>query len=354
MQKSWTYETAWLSGFRYDSFFIFGVLGLALFSGAIVLYDPALFVPVLFLDLWFLGYHHVIATFTKLGGTKEDREENKFLIYYLPFIVVAVVGGLAFGIGIWIISTIYFFWQWYHYTRQSYGISSFYHRKSSNAPSENKLLVQSVIWAIPVWGILHRCSQGWDEFLFHPIWLPAVPEYVATTAGFLAMSLVFYWAILRLMDFKNGRLSLGSTYFMISHFIAFYVGYILMDDIVVGWLVANVWHNAQYILFVWLYNTKRFKNYDNDPEGISYLGWMSQTQPIRIFMYFLTCLVITTLIYSSMQKGLEFIAQGDKNFMLLLYITCFQALNFHHYIVDSLIWKARKKQTQTVMNLKQK
>lgn len=36
------------------------------------------------------------------------------------------------------------------------------------------------------------------------------------------------------------------------------VVYVLITDITVGWLVINVWHNAQYMLFVWMFNNRRF------------------------------------------------------------------------------------------------
>ena len=46
------------------------IVGLALMSLACataVTAKPSLFVPLLLLDLWLLGYHHVIATSTRLA-----------------------------------------------------------------------------------------------------------------------------------------------------------------------------------------------------------------------------------------------------------------------------------------------
>ncbi len=350
VSRFWSYETAWLSGAKFDLTFILGVLVLALFSGFIVWNDPSLFAPVVFLDVWFLGYHHVIATFTKLGGTPQDRAENKFLIYYLPFIVVGAVAVLGFTVGVWSIFTIYFFWQWYHYTRQSYGISIFYRRKSETPIEENHTLFLLTLWSIPVWGVLNRCYQGWDSFLFNAIWMPQVPLIVVALAATGSICLLTYWVITRLIAFRNGNLPLGQTLFMLSHFTAFYVGYILIPDINIGWLVANIWHNAQYILFVWLYNTKRFGHENADKKTV--VGWASQTQPVRIMVYFAGCLLLTTAIYGTLTGGLKIFAGHEPALLTTLYVVAFQTLNFHHYIVDSIIWKARKKQHQKVMNLK--
>ena len=57
----------WLRNARFDLTLIGGVALLALVSGLVVLLNPDLFVIVLVLDLWCLGYPHVISTFTRLS-----------------------------------------------------------------------------------------------------------------------------------------------------------------------------------------------------------------------------------------------------------------------------------------------
>lgn len=347
-----SYESGWLDSAAYDSIFIFGVAAIALVSGLIVLIEPALFYPVLLVDLWLLGYHHVIATFTKLAGTKEDRQENRFLIYGLPLLVLAAVAGLYQFIGIWAIVTVYFFWQWFHYTRQAYGIGVFYRRKATHPTQENQWLTHLAIWAIPVWGILHRSAQGWEEFLFLPVYLPSVPERLVFIAGMVALGTVLWWLFARVQDYRQGRLSVAQTAFIASHMLIFYVGYVAIDNINVGWLVANVWHNAQYILFVWLYNTNRFgKSEQLNTEKVPVLRWLSQRKPIRILLYFCFTLALTTIFYQSLNEGFQIVAAGNAVLLSTLYIIGYQSVNFHHYVVDSVIWKARKKQHQKVMKL---
>ena len=103
---------------------------LALLSGLIVIARPDLFIYVLVADLWLLGYHHVISTFTRLAFDKNSFNENRALIVYLFPAVAAGVCLLAFFVGAWVITTIYLYWQWFHYTRQSWGISQVYRAKS--------------------------------------------------------------------------------------------------------------------------------------------------------------------------------------------------------------------------------
>ncbi|MFC4700272.1 hypothetical protein ACFO4O_08905 [Glaciecola siphonariae] len=350
--KAWSYEHAWLSGPKFDAIFIAGVLFIALLSGAIVAYDNDLFLPVLMLDLWLLGYHHVISTFTKLAGTAQDRSENRFFILYLPCIVVASVAALGLGIGLWLITTIYFFWQWYHYVRQAYGVATFYRRRAQHQSSENALISQAALWSIPITGLLYRCYQGWDEFLFQTLWTPDIPFFIVAISSAITIVLLIYWVYTRLIAFQQGTLAMGEFLFTLSHFTAFYVGYIHIDDINIGWLVANIWHNAQYILFVWLYNTKRFAS-SNNADAKTLVGWLSQNTPIRILLYFLVCLLATSVFYQSLMTTIKTMFSENAAMISAVNILVFQSLNFHHYVVDSFIWKVRKKKHQEVMQLRQ-
>lgn len=346
-------EGGWLLSPSYDLTLILGVLVLAVASGLVVAARPDFFMYVLLADLWLLGYHHVISTFTKLAGTKEDRAENRFLIYHLPVIVLAATAGVAVGIGVWVVITVYFFWQWYHYVRQSYGIATFYTRKQSRPspyPAEEKLLNNLVVWSVPVWGILYRCHQGWEQFLFHDIWMPAVPLFAVQVAGTVAAVSTLIWALTRALAWYQRRLSLAHTMFVASHICAFYVGYIVIDNINIGWLTANIWHNAQYVLFVWLYNTNRFK--DPAQHKGTVMAYISQRRFKHVLAYFAFCLAATTLVYGAMNQSFQMIAGDDRKLLTLLYVMTFQAVNFHHYVVDSLIWKARHKKNRAVMNIK--
>lgn len=347
--KANNFQTGWLDSIQFDSLFIVGIFALAIISGAIVAIYPDLMIPVMLADVWLLGYHHVISTFTKLAGTAEDRKQNWNLIYPLPIIVLIGVGVIASTAGIWAIVTIYLFWQWFHYTRQSWGIAAFYKRKAGMPPAKNPRLEQAVFWAIPIWGILNRCAQGWDEFLFLPVWVPPIPMVVANIAGVLAVIAFGYWMYQRIQNYREGTLSIGLTGFELSHFAIFFIGYVLMSEINHGWLVANIWHNAQYILFVWLYNTNRFKHVDNNVRGV--VAWISKKTPARTFLYFTFCLLITTLFYKNMQTLLEHVSKGEIMVLMTFNVIIFQTVNFHHYIVDSIIWKARNKKNQKVMKV---
>jgi len=137
--------------------------------------------------------------------------------------------------------------------------------------------------------------------------------------------------------------ALAHTLFMLTHFVVFYVGYIGIDDITHGWLVINVWHNAQYVLFVWLFNSNRYQG-GIDPKA-RLLSAISQ--PNRAWLYFAVCLGITTIFYSAVNG----VIGQFSHWGLPLVVIVYQTINFHHYIVDSLIWKVRRKPLQQTLGI---
>jgi hypothetical protein len=327
----------------FDITFVHGVAALALLSGCVVVLRPDWFPAVLIADLWLLGYHHVIATYTRLAFDKDSLREHRFFVFVLPFIVFGTTFLLAWSIGVWVIATIYLYWQWFHYTRQSWGISQVYRAKSNGLVNEGPVFAKLCFYLVPLWGILYRSWQAPDTFLFVDLRVIPVPGWLVTVVGFASAVSVMIWCAQRFRMWREGRLPVAHTWYMVSHFVVFFVGYRLIEDITFGWLVINVWHNAQYILFVWLFNANRFaKGEDSRAPLLS-----SMSQPGRITRYLAICLGISTLVYA-LTGALtnEQLVAG-----LPLAIIFYQAVNFHHYIVDSIIWKVSKKPMRRTLKL---
>jgi len=238
-----------------------------------------------------------------------------------------------------VLATVYLYWQWYHYTRQSWGISQVYRRKSGGLVNENHHLSIAVFYLLPLWGILRRSHQDPGTFLGLELRVLPVPEIAVSVIGIAALLTLGWWIGMRVMAWYRGRLPLVHTLYMTSHFTVFYVAYIVIDHIDYGWLVVNIWHNAQYIVFVWLFNNNRFKSGTN-PKA-KFLSIISQDQ--NAWRYFAVCIGLSTVIYltiSNMTAAL-----------LPLVIVIYQTINFHHYIVDGVIWKIRRKPLQQVLGI---
>ena len=328
-------DPGWLRSQQYDLTLIRDMTFIAILSGIVVSLNPAMFGVILVADLWLLGYHHVIATMTRLAFDGQSLRQHRFLVFVLPVLVFGATFLLAWQVGIWIIASIYLYWQWFHYTRQSWGISQAYRRKAGERASDNPLLTKSCFYLVPAYGILYRSWQAPDMFLYQELRVIPVPELLVNFVGALALSTFLLWAAGRVVAWRAGRLAPAHTYFMLSHFAIFTIGYRFIDDITHGWLVINIWHNSQYILFVWLFNTNRFKG-GIEPSA-RFLSWLSQSH--NKIRYFLVCFGISTAVYAAvlLAVGKDMIAG------LPLAVLVYQAINFHHYIVDSVIWKMRKK-----------
>lgn len=333
----------WIRNAQFDIGFIFGLLGLSIVTGMVILWEPSLFYPILVIDLWFLGYHHVISTFTRICFDKESFQEHKFLMVGLLPIVIVVTLGVVWMFGLWTVVTIYFYWQWWHYTRQSWGISRAYRGKDRKAMYEDGWLDKAIFYSIPVFGIINRSAEQHQTFIGMELWSIPVPPQMSELSGYIAIALLAYWLLCRIRAAALNRLAIVHTMYMLSHFAIFFLGYLATDDITLGWLMINIWHNAQYILFVWMYNNKRFGN-GIDPKA-PFLSYISQNG--RMWLYMLTCIAITGVIYWGVLRALDWLFFAGLSATIVLY----QIVNFHHYIIDTKIWKLRKSKIKQTLQI---
>jgi hypothetical protein len=332
------HRAGWLRGTAFDSTYILGIASLAVASGWVVVSNPALFTTVFVLNAWLLGYHHVISTFTRLTFDKDSFKERRFLVTWLPVLVLAAVVLACIAVGAWLLTTVYLYWQWWHYTRQSYGISRIYQRRSG---VNNDLLQKLVIYALPVWGILHRSAQAPDQFLFTEVRVVPVPLWLVAIAGSFTLVVLVWWMAQTVREWFIGSISIAHTLYLCSHLVIFGVGYLATENINHGWLVLTIWHNCQYILTVWMFNNNRFK--DTVDRKHWFLSFISQRS--KVATYLAVCLLLSTVIYAALQYSLTWVAAATAT-SLPLFAIAFQAINFHHYVVDAVIWKVRRKPIQ--------
>jgi hypothetical protein len=333
----------WLRSPAFDFCFLAGLPAFAALVGAAVVAWPQIFFVVLVYDLWFLGYHHVIATYTRICFDRASFSQRWHLLaLLLPAVVVATIG-VAYVFGLWIIVSIYYYWQWFHYTRQSWGISRVYRAKDRTAEYEGGYIDQAIFYALPILGISYRSWQDPKIFLGMELWSFPVPLPALQAVLAISVALTGFWIYRRVLAAIQNRLAKAHTLYMLSHFFIFFTGYILIDDVSSGWLVINIWHNAQYILFVWMFNNKRFeKGIHPEARFLSYIS-----QPGRLALYLGACIGITGIIYWGVLRTIDSVFFAGLSATIVLY----QIVNFHHYVVDSLIWKVRKPEVRNTLGL---
>ncbi len=344
-----------MRGLRFDGMLVLGCALVALMFGAIAWANPInqqVFMVLLLADIYLLGSHHIVAMYTRLCFDRESARENRFYLTWLPLIVIAgVVLAMSITGGAEVITTIYLYWQWFHYTRQSYGITRIYARKEPPQTQFDTRLTNFMLYVVPLWGILFISRQHnlnpKMTFLGSEFWSIPVPAMMLDAVGLMAMAATITWVVRLPQRYLEGRLSVLPTLYIISHLLIFMVGYWYLGryHINLGWLVINIWHNCQYIMIVWLYNNNRFRN--GIDQRHPFLSTISQER--FLWKYLGVCLLITAVASGAMRLFAGEIAPKFLPDMVVeggWAVLVYQALNFHHYIVDGFIWKVRKKEVR--------
>jgi len=326
----------WLRNRPFDLFFIFGIPVIAILGGSLMVYDTQKFLVIASINTMLLAQPHIISTFTRISFDRSSFKKHFFLVVPLPLIIITVVSVIAYSTGSWLLATIYLYWQWWHYTRQSYGISRMYLSQTRASYSPHPLLDNYALYALPLCGILYRSYQQPASFLgmnlyTFPIPFPAV-VLTGAIACILIMMQITHWS----KAYRQGTLPLPYMLYIASHYIIFTVGYLLIDNISLGWLVLSIWHNTQYMAFVWLYNNKRFHGGHDADEP--FLSDISQTR--MVLVYFFSCLFLAVL----MNEVTKIIVTEVHPYSILPWMVILpMSINFHHYIVDAIVWKRKRR-----------
>jgi hypothetical protein len=88
-------------------------------------------------------------------------------------------------------------------------------------------------------------------------------------------------------------------------------------------------------MFVWWFNNSRFRE-QVDPEA-KFLSTISQSR--HLLGYILLCLSISTGVYLVVHQTTT---SYMENGLIPAAVTAMMIINFHHYVVDGIIWKRRK------------
>jgi len=322
----------------FDRWLIFGIPAVALGSLLIVLVWPATFYMVLTLDLWLLGYHHVIATFTRIGLDSESRSRYWALMLVLPVGVAGTVFAIGLTGGASLLTTIYFYWLWFHYVRQSEGISKAYAARGNMRDAADMPLHRLSFYLVPTASLLQLVSSDSNVLLGVTIFKFSVSDSALAviwliTAAIAGTSLYQLYRLAR--ERKAPQLYFA---FLCAHHLMFLATYGLVSDLTTAWLGLNIWHNLQYLTFVWLSHERRFQGtVSSKAKLLSTLAL-----PRNVWLYVLGCLTITFAFYMGVQELLSPIESFLGTSALLTAVMVYQTINFHHYIVDALIWRKRK------------
>lgn len=319
----------------FDNTLLVAPIALDVLAAAVVTSNPALYAAVVLADLWFLGYHHVISTYTRLGFSPNSLRQNRFLAVDLLVVIVLATTALAFTAGAWVVASAFLYLQWFHYMRQGYGISRMYFRTTADGQpaGARDLIADAVVYVVPIYAIAHRSTTMGDMFLGMPVKTIVPPQVLVTTLAVAAAVAVGVWFVRMGLRIGSDTVDVRYEGAILSHVVIFLLGYVWTDDANVGWLAINVWHNLQYVLVVWMVNVKKYGGRVDANEPL--LSRISQPGPP--LTYFACCLLITTIVYLGLNSFTVVVIGGALAATIGLYV----GITFHHCVVDAVIRKRR-------------
>jgi hypothetical protein len=330
-------EKIWLHSPEFDFILIIGVFAFTLIMGEVAMISPKLLLCVLYVNFWLLAPAHLVSTFTRIAFDNTKIRRYWFLLFALPPIVLLATISLTWVGGVIALNTLYFLWQTWHYTKQSYGITRSYKKITWADVFGNDRLTESVIFAFPLWGLLYRAHQQPVQFFDNPIWCINVPESLLTFIGAFAICSLILWLLRLVYNYiYSSESATGHNLFVVSHVGMTIISYFAVNDIMIGWLFINIWHNAQYILFVWMRNRKQFSSGIHPDHYI--VSWLAQ--PHRKIYYTFLCLIGGVGFYYLLGEVSKLMTWKIIPLALILY----QTVAFHHYLVDAVIWRAPRRQ----------
>lgn len=329
----------------FDHFFVWGIAIIGIISAYLVYFNIVSFFTIFILDIYLLGYHHVISTFTRFSYDKHSLIENRKLLLYSPVLVIFAVAFLYFQFGLVGISTVYLHWQWYHYTRQSEGLSKAFGIKTKNKIYSPNSPERALFYLTPITTFATMSSRQPDSFLGMGVYTIPVPQFLIWFLCSINIALFFYWLVKQIRALVTHETSFTYFLYFLSHHSIYLVAYVFIKDITTGWLAINIWHNLQYISFVWYCNANEHKKGINKSRPI--ISWLSQERNTAI--YFLFCFTLSFAIYSFVEIVLSEII--FEQYAIIATVVVYTSINFHHYIVDSIIWKLRKPKLNKLISI---
>ena len=236
----------WLRGPRFDLPFMAVIPAVAVAGGALASLDRRLLLPLLLADLALLAQRRTGALANRGGRGRNLPSAGGSRATWTRPLLWTGLASLGFLVAAWLPATLYFYWQWLHGAQRSWSVLDSYRRRSDrDADLGDRALLTAAFYMVPAWGILHRCAQAPDNFIGLGLRLMPMPPPMVQVIGIAACGAVGLWLVERTWAWREGRLPLAHTLYVISHVAVFAVAYCVIEDIVAGWLVVHIWRTGQ-------------------------------------------------------------------------------------------------------------
>ncbi len=268
-----------------------------------------------------------VRLYTKPGAT--GHQSFPFLKFILPFIALALITISVFNEATFgkHFRALYFTWSPYHYAAQAYGLTVMYcYRSGCLLGQTNKRLLW---WAamLPFFYNFATFRGGGLHWLAPASWLQD-PSAVSALAQFstimpwIAFSTVplLFWRIWRS---EKRPMPLIGALMLVTNGIWWFI-----FPPMKAFVWATIFHGVQYLAIIVIFHVKDQMNRPENRHGMLF----------HAITFYGASLLLGYVLFDSFPRAymLAGVAAGTSVMMTVA------AINLHHFIVDSFIWRLKK------------
>jgi len=284
-------------------------------SSFLITSNANIFPYIFFIDVWLFSHPHAISTFFK-SATLDKFPLNRLLL--ILGIITTSLSLATYFYGSVVLFNIYFYWQWFHYSRQNYGIAIASHAYKGHTLRRIEIFF---LHFMPALALLVLASKGSLNFLNYYIAFPDMTVESSMLKNIYFLSFLS-WGFFQLISFTRREFSATTFINSLSAFALYYWVYIYSDNFILGWLGMTFYHNIQYLIFNW--SRGQFK--------------MSLLKDKSIIFFYLLITAFSILLYGSISA---FNLLVNSPFIPISLVLIF-SLNILHYLCDSVVWRNAK------------
>lgn len=254
--------------------------------------------PVLFaVNIWGLSMPHTFSTFTR-GDLRRPKVSAIALVLF--FLLAISIYAASFKFGLVLVYSFYFYWQQFHYTKQNMGIGVW---DQGTRSKKERIIDEAFFFLITIISILGIFSGESIQFFAYQLINPIKLSLNSNLAIALNTILFLIYIFLRPKNIKMA----------FTHTLIFSFSYLMINNFAIGWLLLNILHNSQYLIFMY--------------------------QKEKNFLFIIYAVILSLIFY-----GLVTISAKSGNFFFIpitISIVLMLALNFTHYLFEAFIWKKK-------------
>lgn len=284
---------------------------------------------------------HLISTWTRVYLDGNERFRRPVHYWLIPAVIAGAVVTLILAEGRYsrTLRTVLFYWAFWHFMMQNWGILRIYQRRSGDAETRMANLERAVLWLGALWPMLHRLATGPRVLFGAEIRYPTLEPWMVNGVGALLVAASSSYVVIRVVQWRRGeKVPLIRPLFLAASWFGFFVPFVLIkQNGSAAFAAAACWHGLQYLGIVWFFNRNRWKSgVDRRARMVS---WVSQ--PGRVPFYFFSLLGIAAIIYAGVLAASR-VALDAQRLGAIVWLS----LTFGHYWLDGVIWKLRKPELQ--------